>query len=136
MLVYPIAIYKDEGSDYGVVVPDLPGCVSAGDSITDAIVEAHEAIYTHLQGMAMDGEVFPEASAVESFGALEEYNDVLTWGAVTIDLDKVSAEKDRYNVSLPKWLVAQIDAHAPDRSAFLAESAAHALQERYKADSA
>ncbi len=136
MLVYPIAIYKDEDSDYGVVVPDLPGCVSAGDSITDAIVEAHDAIYTHLQGMAMDGEIFPEASAVEAFEGLVEYNDVRTWGTVTIEIDKISAEKDRYNVSLPKWLVAQIDAHEPDRSAFLAESAARALQEKYKANAA
>lgn len=30
---YPIFIHKDEKSDYGVIVPDLPGCFSAGRTI-------------------------------------------------------------------------------------------------------
>lgn len=29
---YPIAIHKDKNSCYGVTIPDLPGCFSAGDT--------------------------------------------------------------------------------------------------------
>ena len=41
---YPVVIHKDPDSDYGVTVPDLPGCFTAGDTVDDAIAQAAEAI--------------------------------------------------------------------------------------------
>ena len=42
---YPIAVEKgDETHAYGVIVPDLPGCFSAGNTLDEAIVNAKEAI--------------------------------------------------------------------------------------------
>ena len=52
---YPIAI--EPGTDttaWGVVVPDLPGCFSAGDTLDEAIEEAREAIILHLDGLLDD----------------------------------------------------------------------------------
>ena len=41
---YPIAIEAgDETTAFGVVVPDLPGCFSAGDTLDEAIAGAEEA---------------------------------------------------------------------------------------------
>jgi predicted RNase H-like HicB family nuclease len=41
---YPIAIEpRIETSAYGVVIPDLPGCLSAGDTLEEAIAGAEEA---------------------------------------------------------------------------------------------
>lgn len=40
---YPIVIHKDPDSDYGVTVPDLPGCFSGGDTMDEAIEMAHES---------------------------------------------------------------------------------------------
>ena len=53
---YPIVIHKDPDSDYGVTVPDLPGCFSGGDTMDEAIDMAHEAILGHIEGLLMDGE--------------------------------------------------------------------------------
>ena len=33
----PVAIHKDEGSVFGVSVPDVPGCFSYGDTVEDAL---------------------------------------------------------------------------------------------------
>lgn len=42
---YPIAIeHGDNTHAYGVVVPDLPGCFSAGDTLDEAFENAKEAI--------------------------------------------------------------------------------------------
>ena len=42
---YPIAIEPgDDHTAFGVVVPDLPGCFSAGDTLDEAIDNAREAI--------------------------------------------------------------------------------------------
>ena len=34
---YPVVIHKDRKSDYGVSVPDLPGCISAGATVDEAL---------------------------------------------------------------------------------------------------
>jgi len=59
---YPIAIESgDSKHAYGVVVPDLPGCFSAGDTLDEALTNAREAILLHLEGLLDDGQSFPEA---------------------------------------------------------------------------
>ena len=54
---YPIAIEAgDNKTAWGVVVPDLPGCFSAGDSgIDEAIENAKEAIELWIE-TALDGD--------------------------------------------------------------------------------
>ena len=52
---YPIAIEPgDNQHAFGVVVPDLPGCFSAGDSLDEAMAQARETILLHLEGMLDD----------------------------------------------------------------------------------
>ncbi len=49
---YVVAIEKgDKKHAYGVVVPDLPGCFSAGDTLDEALTHAKEAILLHLEGL-------------------------------------------------------------------------------------
>ena len=54
---YPIFIHKDKDSDYGVIVPDLEGCYSAGSSIEEAIENSHEAFECHLEGLLQDNDI-------------------------------------------------------------------------------
>lgn len=53
---YSVIIHKDPDSDYGVTVPELPGCFSAGESIEEALGMAKDAILTHIEGWRIDGE--------------------------------------------------------------------------------
>jgi len=57
---YPIVVHKEEGTDYGVTVPDLPGCFSAGSTMDEAIAMAREAIELHLEGLIEEGMPIPE----------------------------------------------------------------------------
>ena len=53
---YPIAIESGDAKHaYGVVVPDLPGCFSAGDNLDEALTKAREAILLHLDRLLDDG---------------------------------------------------------------------------------
>jgi len=56
---YPVYIEKDKGTDYGVIVSDLPGCYSAGSTYEEALINAEEAILTHLEGLMMDNDPIP-----------------------------------------------------------------------------
>ena len=49
----------DEGG-YTVTVPALPGCITEGDTLAEALANAREAIKCHLEGLALDGEPIPE----------------------------------------------------------------------------
>ena len=57
---FPIAIETGtRKSAYGVVVPDLPGCFSAGDTVEEAFDNAREAIESHVEILAGEGKDLP-----------------------------------------------------------------------------
>jgi len=49
-------VHKDEGTSYGVSFPDVPGCISAGDTLEEAFANAGEALAAHLALMREDGD--------------------------------------------------------------------------------
>lgn len=80
---FPVGIHKDPGSDYGVSVPDLPGCISAGSTVDEALLMIREAIELHLWGMVEDGQNIPEPSTLESLVSNPEYRDAV-WAVVDV----------------------------------------------------
>ncbi len=86
-MTFLVAIHKDASSSYGVSVPDLPGCVTAGDTMADALAMAAEAIKLHLEGMLEDGQELPDpASSYDEFRQDADFADAI-WGAVNVDLE-------------------------------------------------
>jgi predicted RNase H-like HicB family nuclease len=65
MAGYIALVHKDEGTSYGVSFPDLPGCISAGDTFEDAIENAAEALAGHLALMRVDGDHIPAPRSFE-----------------------------------------------------------------------
>ena len=56
---YIAFIHKDPDSVYGVSFPDVPGCISAGDTLDEALSNAAEALAGHLALMRADGDRVP-----------------------------------------------------------------------------
>ncbi len=46
-------------NNYSAYVPDLPGCVSVGDTLLEVEQMIREAIELHIEGMREDGEDIP-----------------------------------------------------------------------------
>jgi predicted RNase H-like HicB family nuclease len=63
---WAIVIEGSEGS-YGAYVPDLPGCVTTGDTLDEVRAMMREAIEFHLDGMREDGTVIPEPATRVSY---------------------------------------------------------------------
>ena len=80
-MYFPIVIHKDPDSDYGVTVPDLPGCFSAGSTIDEALWMAREAIELYLEVLVEDGREIPDASSVEDLRKNPDYADGI-WAIV------------------------------------------------------
>ena len=59
---YAVVIEKADGN-YSAYVPDLPGCVAAGDTVEETDQLIREAIEIHLKGMREDGIPIPEPTS-------------------------------------------------------------------------
>ena len=82
-----VAIHKDPDSDYGVSVPDLPGCISAGSTFCEALAMIREAIELHLEAMLDDGEEIPTPTVdVERLRNDPDFADAI-WALVTVEID-------------------------------------------------
>ena len=51
---YAIVIEKANGN-YSAYVPDLPGCIAAGDTVAAVESEIRDAIRFHIDGLRADG---------------------------------------------------------------------------------
>ena len=79
---YPVAIESGDACHaYGIVVPDLPGCISAGDTMDEALANAREAILLHLEDFLDDGVTIPKASAIKKLRERFEFKN-WTWATV------------------------------------------------------
>ena len=58
-------VHKDEGTSYGVSFPDVPGCISAGDTFEQAVANAAEALAGHFALMKADGDPIPAPRSFE-----------------------------------------------------------------------
>ncbi len=128
---YPIAIeLGDESRAWSVVVPDLPGCFSAADSgIDEAIDNAKEAIELWIETALDAGADVPRPSSVAAFQKKREFKGWV-WAIAEIDPALLSDEIERVNITLPKRVLARLDAKAKQRgetrSGFIAHLAIQA----------
>lgn len=127
---YPIAIEPgDPTHAFGVVVPDLPGCFSGGDTLDEAIDNAREAIELWLETVIDDGGQVPEPRSIAEHQANPEFSNWI-WAVVNIDLADLSDKSKRINITLPARVLRRIDAAAKSagesRSGFIAHLALRA----------
>ena len=64
-MFYPIVIHQEGESSYGVTVPDLPGCFSAGDTLDEALDNVKEVISFHIETLNEDCEPIPEGTNIQ-----------------------------------------------------------------------
>jgi predicted RNase H-like HicB family nuclease len=130
MTTYIALIHKDDSSDYGVSFPDLPGCVSAGSSIDEAVANAKEALSLHIEGMLEDGEEIPTPTDADE---IDRENSLLIAAIDVPDNLKV----ERVNITVPAITLARIDSFAQQRgmtrSALLVEGVQRWVAEEHAA---
>lgn len=59
ILNYRIFLRKEPEGGYTVIVPSLPGCITYGDTIEDAVKMAKEAIELYIETLVSHGEDIP-----------------------------------------------------------------------------
>jgi predicted RNase H-like HicB family nuclease len=124
---YPIAIEpRTDQTDYGVVVPDLPGCFSAGDTLEEAIAGAEEAGLAWIEAALDAGDPVPPPSPLEAIRAKPEFADWIL-SLVSIDPAALDDTVERVNITLPRRVLRRLDEEAraagETRSGYIAKLA-------------
>jgi predicted RNase H-like HicB family nuclease len=122
---YPVAIEPGHADQaFGVVVPDLPGCFSAGDTLDEAMSGVEEAAAAWIDATLDAGGALPPPS---DLGALRNRPEFAGWsfGVVTIDPAILDDTTERVNITLPRRVLERLDAQArragESRSGYLAQ---------------
>lgn len=105
-LIYP-AVFKpfsDQSGGYVVEFPDLPGCVTEGRDLEEAIEMGIDAASGWILGELEDGEQIPNAS---SYSKITAENDCMV-NMLLLDIDayeeKYGEKAVRKNLTIPAWL--------------------------------
>jgi predicted RNase H-like HicB family nuclease len=104
-ITYPAIFYPwDGGQGFTVEVPDLPGCVSEGRNLPEAIFMGADAASGWILDELEDGKTAPEASSV--FDIHPDKGGFVSMLVLDIDAyaEKYSAKAVRKSLTIPAWL--------------------------------
>jgi len=90
--------YNEGDKGYTVTVPALPGCITEGDNIQEALDNAKEAIAGYLEALKVQGNSIPEKDSEMFFGEVEvsiPYDDGSTPTQSVGQRHNVSVKKSR-----------------------------------------
>ena len=127
-MYYPVAIEPGtETEAFGVVVPDLPGCFSAGDTLEEAMAMTEQAIVAWIEAAIDAGQDIPQPSNIEALRKAHKEWKGWAWAVVKVDPAALDETSERVNISLPRRVLHRLDALATakgeTRSGFIARMA-------------
>ncbi len=109
---YPIVIEPGDGKTaHGVIVPDLPGCFSAGDTLDDALAAAEEAVAAWIDAAMDAGQPIPPPSSLDTVRRDPAYAG-FAFGVVSVDPAALDDKTERVNITLPRRVLRRLDAIA------------------------
>lgn len=129
-LVYPAIFtpYEDGSGGYAVEFPDLPGCVTGGDDMAEAIFMAEDAASGWVLTELEDGNKVPEVTQLQSL-QLEPGQFA---NLVALDMDAYAAKYGnkavKKTLSIPAWLNTFVENNNISCSAVLQEALSRMAQ--------
>ena len=101
--VFPARIFV-EADGVSVEFPDLPGCLTCGDTEEEALKNAKEALALHLYGMEQDGDPIPEPSKIKDLKSDEGQIYALVEVWMVPFRDKMANKAEKITTTIPRWL--------------------------------
>ena len=130
---FPVVLHTDDNVRYGVTVPDLPGCFSAGDTFDEALESVKESIDLHLEGLTEEGGDIAIPKAIAEHQRNPDYADGI-WAVVAVDTSRFEGKAEKINITVPRRILMKIDdyvkTHGTSRSGFLVEAAQRVIEGR------
>lgn len=118
--VYPAVFHTNDDGTYTIIFPDLPGCISEGKSLGNAMKMAEAALAQWIEYLKDNKEEIPASSNLQSV----ELNDKEFVNFIRADIKDNRAVKR--TISLPRWM----DEQAAEAGLSLSKILQEALSKR------
>ena len=114
--------YEDETGGFTVEFPDLPGCVTGGDDLTEALFMAEDAASGWVLGELEDGNKPPESSSMEAIPV--EAGQFKSFIALDMDAyaEKYGEKAVKKTLTIPAWMNTFVENHNISCSKVLQDS--------------
>jgi len=123
---YIAVIHKDKNSDYGVIFPDFPTCITAGETLDEAQNMAQEALQFHIDGMIEDKEEIPSPSGLKKVKM--KYKNPEAFLVIPV---RIPSKFTRINITVDEKFLRKLDKylenHEESRSAFFVSAAKRSM---------
>ncbi len=130
-LIYPACFYPAEDGGYTVIVPDLPGCISEGDTLAEALEMATDAASGWILDELESGKPVPPPQNIKDIRLSHPESFV---NLVILDMesyaDKYGSKAVRKNLTIPAWLNTFAESQHLNFSKILQESLIKIYQEQ------
>lgn len=105
-LIYPACFYPSDEGGYTVVFPDLPGCITEGDTLSDAVDMAIDSASGWLLDTVDNSEPIPQSSHIKNITPDDYKNGFVS--LISVDLDEYSKKLGnkaiKKTLTIPAWL--------------------------------
>jgi predicted RNase H-like HicB family nuclease len=124
-----VALVEGERASFGLIFPDLPGCVAMGKTMDEVVRLGTEALSEWVIDVVSDGLKLPRARTMDQLFKDPEVQEDLARGSVFVSIPLIldCGRSARANISLDAGLLNAVDEeaqrHGVTRSAFLAAAA-------------
>lgn len=102
--IYPASFESCEEGGYTVTFPDLPGCITEGDTLEEALQMAKESLELFLYNIEDDKEEFPSPSKPEVIETEKGSFITLIEANMPLIRDKMLNKAVKKTLTIPKWL--------------------------------
>jgi predicted RNase H-like HicB family nuclease len=102
--IFPAIFEPGEIKGYTVSFPDLPGCITEGDSMEEALHMAKEALELFMYGMEEDYDTIPKPTAPENIVVPQKAFVSLVEVWMPIVRDEMENRAIKKTLTIPKWL--------------------------------
>jgi predicted RNase H-like HicB family nuclease len=96
--IYPAVFHLNKDESYTITYPDLPGCISEGKTLNEAMYMAQSALAQWIRYLEDEGEEIPKASSIENIKAKKG----VFINYICADIKDAHAVKR--TISIPRWL--------------------------------
>ncbi|HHV74357.1 MAG TPA: type II toxin-antitoxin system HicB family antitoxin [Thermoanaerobacterium sp.] len=102
--IFPAVFESDGNGGYTVTFPDLPGCITEGDTLDEALYMAKDALELYIYNLEEDNETIPIPTAPEKIKVPEGAFVNLIEVYMPPVRDEMANKSVNKTVTIPRWL--------------------------------
>ena len=107
--LFPAIFEPGDAGGYTVTFPDLPGCITEGDTMEEAFAMAKEALELHVYGMEEDHDPIPESAWLKPETVPPQALVAVVEAWMPVIRSKMTNQSVKKNLTVPKWLADAAD---------------------------